>query len=935
MAMQAGVSGVDVVTFVSGDGECRMVLPVEVAYQSPSISMMLSSGYRESVEGVVHFPTFSARVLQILVDYLRHLHLSISAARGQVHPVTVPSFMLPVELAVEVLVETAYLELPGLANLCAERIAEHFSSMDSFEGLPDSLVEHILTRLDCFGLRHAELLLQKEGRELSHGGVDSCWNKLFEASHERIADREGGLCTRSARSHCLQALLESTVSRHVRLKKNADDPEELSLLMSTISLTANQIDAFVLRNSQLPNRILKLLLSSLTSVSRLDLSSNTIRSATGTLIAKVFRKYKDGRHSTEEKQFTVTGLNLSQTNLTSDGIRSIATALRTSLETCPAALPPLPQHIHSAYTPSVSPRKSNLLNVFNALAGSSVDLDGKLPPVLGLGSAKGSHINNFSKQNSLDSNHLGSPSFHTSTLSAMLSPRYAIAESVVQSPHSVMLNCIRQQTKQAGACLKSGFGQVDLSSIASNERLPYIRHNQFVQQVEKSMYRKQSLPKALAPPAMRSSKSNDVQNLVTPRKPSTVEMKSHTVLCRDLKPSPSPPRNKTAPNGKPISADCYLNMSDNPLGDVAIKALSETAIYNVWRLYHLDLSHNQVGETGACSLADALRSPNCCLTSLGLAHTGIKGTGLRALALAISSNENLVALDFTGNTYIAPMGGMLSNCGDTMGEMLIKNQSLTTVNLSMNSFKVQGGVAFASALERNKVLYQLDLSHTQWSDRGVSELATCLSKNEVLQDLSLAWNRFSPKLTAELLGGVTGAGSNLRCVNLSHSNFDLNGAAILGEALRTNCTLETLLLQAQEEGSSFRAEGCVAICSGLAYNRSLTHLNLDCQNIRNTGCLALCRALKNGSHLRKMSLRNNLIGEGGALAVAETLEQLNTESARQKPFEVDLTQNPVGAVADMAFESLRSQGHQIMVQSSCNVTWIGKKEQKQECMNSS
>eukprot|EP00812_Abedinium_dasypus_P001934 NODE_1234_length_1201_cov_315.315009.p1 GENE.NODE_1234_length_1201_cov_315.315009~~NODE_1234_length_1201_cov_315.315009.p1 ORF type:complete len:383 (+),score=118.59 NODE_1234_length_1201_cov_315.315009:124-1149(+) len=107
---------------------------------------------------------------------------------------------------------------------------------------------------------------------------------------------------------------------------------------------------------------------------------------------------------------------------------------------------------------------------------------------------------------------------------------------------------------------------------------------------------------------------------------------------------------------------------------------------------------------------------------------------------------------------------------------------------------------------------------------------------------------------------------------LRSSNIGDRAAEALAEALKTNKTLERLLLQVNNIGD----DGAKALAEALKSNDTLTRLSLGMNRIGRDGAKALAEALKSNDRLTMLYLSNNLIGSAGAKALAEALKTNKT-----------------------------------------------------------
>ena len=206
-------------------------------------------------------------------------------------------------------------------------------------------------------------------------------------------------------------------------------------------------------------------------------------------------------------------------------------------------------------------------------------------------------------------------------------------------------------------------------------------------------------------------------------------------------------------------------VDDRPrvIGPRGGSALARALCFNC-TLTCLDLSRNNINNSGAVALGDALLT-NCTLTELYLIENNIGKIGAVALGKALESNRTLNHLNLQGNrnignsgtaaianalrsndscrlTRLDLSGSQISSSGAShIADALQTNCSLTHLGWSCNEVKSSGASAFAKALHSNRALTHLDLRSNGISDSGAKELAQALKfHNSTLVYLDLTEN---------------------------------------------------------------------------------------------------------------------------------------------------------------------------------------------------
>uniref|UniRef100_A0A8C2DEH3 Uncharacterized protein n=1 Tax=Cyprinus carpio TaxID=7962 RepID=A0A8C2DEH3_CYPCA len=171
-----------------------------------------------------------------------------------------------------------------------------------------------------------------------------------------------------------------------------------------------------------------------------------------------------------------------------------------------------------------------------------------------------------------------------------------------------------------------------------------------------------------------------------------------------------------------------LRLSDCSISEEGYKALSSALRSNPSHLIELDLTGNDPGPSGVKQLSDLLQDPNCQLKTLSLKNNCITEGGCHVLAAALNSNpSNLTELDLSENK--------LGNPGMKIILTLFENVQCRLEKLKLNCISItdEGCAALASACNSN--LRELDLSRNQIGDSGVTEISSLLRNSQTLQIL--------------------------------------------------------------------------------------------------------------------------------------------------------------------------------------------------------
>ncbi|XP_039615814.1 NACHT, LRR and PYD domains-containing protein 12-like isoform X2 [Polypterus senegalus] len=285
------------------------------------------------------------------------------------------------------------------------------------------------------------------------------------------------------------------------------------------------------------------------------------------------------------------------------------------------------------------------------------------------------------------------------------------------------------------------------------------------------------------------------------------------------------------------------------------------------RLIHLELSDNNLEDSGVHLLCEGLRNANCKLETLELSSCGLTSKCCKALSSALSAeHSHLTGLRLDKNK-LKDSGVHLLNEG-------LRNPNCRLKILGLDSCGLTSGNCEALALVLSSGCSQLtvlELGDNQLKDSGVRLLCEGLSiKNCKLERLRLKACGLTSGCCQALSFALSFEHSHLFDVWLNDNKLGDSGVRLLCEGLRSkNCKLETLRLS-----NCYLTSGCgVALSSALSSDHShLTELWLGGNNLGDSGVRLLYDGLRNPNcKLQKLSLMSCGLTSGCCAALSTAL----------------------------------------------------------------
>lgn len=220
---------------------------------------------------------------------------------------------------------------------------------------------------------------------------------------------------------------------------------------------------------------------------------------------------------------------------------------------------------------------------------------------------------------------------------------------------------------------------------------------------------------------------------------------------------------------------------------------------------------------------------------------------------------NLTKLDVTYGIkqckmeYVRMMFGMKISDANYLAKCITCAMNLTTVVLTSNLIDDDLMRMLMTGLIKNDSITHLDVSHNKITNHGVRLLAKLLGGHSVLTSLNLADNQIHAE-GGRYLGRGLRTNDTLVDLNLRLNRLTDDGGRMLLEGLRSNQSLERLNMS----GNGLGQESVAALVSVLGEpDMLLSHIDLTCNGLSSGDVLSLEECLSENTSVTSIDLRQN------------------------------------------------------------------------------
>jgi Ran GTPase-activating protein (RanGAP) involved in mRNA processing and transport len=303
------------------------------------------------------------------------------------------------------------------------------------------------------------------------------------------------------------------------------------------------------------------------------------------------------------------------------------------------------------------------------------------------------------------------------------------------------------------------------------------------------------------------------------------------------------------------------------IGEMGFYYMSLFLRFNRCQIQSLNLNYNAITKDSSNNLSLGLYK-NRTIKELHLNGTNLSEECCEDISQAISDNKYIKLLEIGYNNNLKTEA-LIVLCNG-----IRNNTSIYTLFLSDNVIKKEGAKILADMIKVNKTIGKLYIEKNELEDEGIGYIADALKHNKMIQTLNISDNRIGHNGLLCLYDTFTNLTryefANYSIIELYMKNNLINNSEaikILGKIISHNCTIKYIDLS----NNGISDNLVLPISEALKTNNTLETLILESNILGGIGCKILCQGLRQNTGVKVLNLRNNSLGYEGGKNISELL----------------------------------------------------------------